>query len=117
MTTLVWFKRDLRTRDNAPLTAASELGEPVIALYLVEEDYWQLPDTSDRQWAFTADSLTDLNRQLARAGNRLTVLRGDMISVLQSLKRSHDIRRIFCHRETGGRWTFDRDEAVIGWCT
>ena len=117
MTTLVWFKRDLRTEDHAPLMAASELGKPVIALYLVEDDYWQQPDTSDRQWAFTRDSLIDLDRQLVRMGNRLTVMRGDMIRVLQSLKCSHDIQRVYCHRETGGQWTFDRDEAVIGWCT
>lgn len=117
MTTVVWFKRDLRTHDHAPLTAASELGEPVIALYVAEDDYWKLPDTSDRQWAFTRDSLLDLDRQLAHAGNRLTVLRGDMITVLQGLKRSHNIRRMYCHRETGGQWTFDRDKAVIGWCT
>ena len=117
MTTVVWFKRDLRTQDHAPLMAASELGDPVIALYVVEDGYWQLPDTSDRQWAFTADSLADLNRQLTRAGNRLTVLRGDMINVLQALQRSHGIKRVYCHRETGGQWTFDRDEAVIGWCT
>ncbi|WP_150910686.1 FAD-binding domain-containing protein [Marinobacter halotolerans] len=116
MTTVVWFKRDLRTHDHAPLAAAAELGAPVIALYVVEDDYWNLPDSSDRQWGFVRDSLADLDRQLARADNRLTVLRGDMISVLKSLKRSHDIQRVFCHQETGGQWTFDRDKAVIGWC-
>jgi len=117
MTTVVWFKRDLRTHDHAPLTAASNLGEPVIALYVAENNYWRLPHTSDRQWAFTRDSLLDLDQQLARTGNRLTVLRGDMIFTLKALKRSHDIQRIYCHRETGGQWTFDRDEAVIDWCT
>jgi deoxyribodipyrimidine photo-lyase len=114
---VVWFKRDLRTHDHAPLVAASELGEPVIALYVAEDDYWKLPDTSDRQWAFTCDSLIDLDRQLALTGNRLTVLRGNMMSALQALKRSHNIQRVYCHQETGGQWTFDRDEAVIGWCT
>ncbi|MDI9244501.1 FAD-binding domain-containing protein [Marinobacter sp. CHS3-4] len=116
MTTVVWFKRDLRTHDHAPLAAAAELGQPVIALYVVENEYWNLPDTSDRQWGFIQESLTDLDRQLARAGNRLTVLEGDVITVLQHLKRSHDIKQIYCHQETGGRWTFDRDTSVIGWC-
>ncbi|HKK55192.1 deoxyribodipyrimidine photo-lyase [Marinobacter sp.] len=117
MTTVVWFKRDLRSHDHGPLKAASELGGPVIALYVVEDEYWQLADTSDRQWAFARESLADLDRQLARTGIRLTVMRGDSVRVLQTLKRSHDIQRIFCHRETGGRWTFDRDRAVIGWCS
>ena len=40
MTTVVWFKRDLRTRDHAPLVAAASLGEPVIPLYVIEDEYW-----------------------------------------------------------------------------
>lgn len=62
MTTVVWFKRDLRTRDHAPLVAAASLGEPVIPLYVIEDDYWQLPDTSGRQWAFIRDSLDEIGR-------------------------------------------------------
>jgi deoxyribodipyrimidine photo-lyase len=49
MTTVVWFKRDLRTRDHAPLVAAATLAEPVIPLYVIEDEYWQQPDTSGRQ--------------------------------------------------------------------
>ncbi|MEE3118896.1 MAG: deoxyribodipyrimidine photo-lyase, partial [Pseudomonadota bacterium] len=71
MTTLVWFKRDLRVHDHAPLAAAAELGEPVIPLYVIEPDYWQLPDTSARQWGFVQDSLEDLRRQLRRLGGDL----------------------------------------------
>ena len=37
MTTVVWFKRDLRTRDHAPLVAAASQGEPVIPLYVIED--------------------------------------------------------------------------------
>ncbi|KPQ03212.1 FAD-binding domain-containing protein [Marinobacter sp. HL-58] len=117
MTTVVWFKRDLRTRDHAPLAAAARLGEPVIPLYVVEDDYWQLPDTSERQWAFVQDSLKDLDGQLRRAGNRLVVRKGLVTDVLRQLKASHDLQRVFCHQETGGQWTFERDRAVIGWCS
>lgn len=116
MTTVVWFKRDLRTHDHGPLSAAAALGEPVIALYVVEENYWKLPDTSDRQWAFIRDSLTDLDRQLRKAGNQLTVIRGETVTAMQALSRDHDIQRVFCHQETGGDWTFQRDKEVIGWC-
>ena len=49
MTTVVWFKRDLRTRDHAPLVAAATLAEPVIPLYVIEDEYWQQPDTRGRQ--------------------------------------------------------------------
>jgi deoxyribodipyrimidine photolyase len=117
MTTVVWFKRDLRTRDHAPLVAAANLGEPVIALYVIEDDYWQQPDTSGRQWCFIRDSLEDLDKQLRKAGNQLVVLRGTVIGALSELKASHAIERVFCHQETGGQWTFERDKAVIQWCS
>lgn len=117
MTTVVWFKRDLRTRDHAPLVAAANLGEPVIALYVIEDNYWQQPDTSGRQWCFIQDSLDDLDKQLRKAGNQLVVLRGSVIAALSELKASHAIERVFCHQETGGQWTFERDKAVIQWCS
>ena len=33
---VVWFKRDLRLADHAPLAAAIERGEPLLLLYIVE---------------------------------------------------------------------------------
>ena len=117
MTTVVWFKRDLRTRDHAPLVAAASLGEPVIPLYVIEDEYWQLPYTSGRQWAFIRDSLDDLDRQLRKAGSRLLVMRGSVIDTLKQLQARQDVKRVFCHQETGGHWTFERDKAVIGWCS
>lgn len=117
MTTVVWFKRDLRIRDHAPLMAAVSLGEPVIPLYVIEDGYWQLPDTSGRQWGFIRDSLDDLDRQLRAAGSRLLVVRGSVIDALKRLQTRHGVGRVFCHQETGGHWTFERDKAMVGWCS
>ncbi|MBW7470998.1 deoxyribodipyrimidine photo-lyase [Marinobacter sp. M216] len=116
MTSVVWFKRDLRTRDHAPLSAAADLGEPVIPLYVIEPGYWQLPDTSRRQWQFIEESLSDLRKQLRGKGSNLLVMVGPVHEALDRLKSTHRIKRVFCHQETGGQWTFDRDKAVIGWC-
>ncbi|MEX0604925.1 MAG: deoxyribodipyrimidine photo-lyase [Marinobacter sp.] len=116
MTTIVWLKRDLRLFDHGPLLEAASIGEPVIPLYVVEPDYWQLPDTSERQWQFIADSLRDLDGQLKRIGSRLVVRRGDILSVLAALHREYPTARLLCHQETGGEWTFERDKRVIGWC-
>lgn len=116
MTTVVWFKRDLRTHDHAPLLAAAQRGRPVIPLFVVEPDYWQLPDTSDRHWGFIRESLVDLDRQLKALGSRLVVVHGPVLDVLATLHAHYGIGRIFCHQETGGQWTFDRDRAVMDWC-
>ena len=116
MTTVVWFKRDLRTQDHAPLLTAAERGRPVIPLYVVEPQYWQQPDTSDRHWGFIHESLTDLDRQLRQLGSRLVVMHGAVLDVLETLHAHYGIGRIYCHQETGGQWTFARDRAVINWC-
>ena len=57
---IVWFKRDLRVHDNAPLHEAARKGLPVIPLYVVEPDYWRQPFASRRHWSFIHDCLAEL---------------------------------------------------------
>ncbi|GHD50322.1 deoxyribodipyrimidine photo-lyase family protein (cryptochrome) [Marinobacter persicus] len=116
MTTLVWYKRDLRVHDHGPLHAAARLGEPVISLYVIEPEYWQQPDTSARQWEFIDDSLRELQNQLRRRGSDLLVMTGPVTGLLAQLKAEHGINRVLSHQETGGQWTFERDRSVIRWC-
>ncbi|MFN3972662.1 MAG: FAD-binding domain-containing protein [Gemmobacter sp.] len=114
MNVLVWFKRDLRIHDHPALTRAAGLGR-VLPLYIVEPDYWQLPDTSARQWAFAAESLIDLREALGMAGAPLVVRVGDAVEVLARLVRQHRIARIVSHEETGNLWTYARDRRVGAW--
>ena len=41
---VVWFKRDLRTYDNPPLVDASESGEQVACIFLIEPERLDQPD-------------------------------------------------------------------------
>lgn len=115
MVQVVWFKRDLRTHDHAPLAAAAAQG-PVLALYVVEPDYWALPDTSARQWRFVCGAIADLSQQLAARGGRLLVRCGDVVSVLDALCREHPVAALWAHEETGNGWTFARDRRVRAFC-
>lgn len=111
---LVWFKRDLRLADHAPMAEAAIRG-PVLPLYVIEPDYWALPDSSGRQWRFVRDSLYALRSALADLGQPLLVREGPICEVLADLHRSHGIAAIHCHQETGNGWTFQRDRSVIAW--
>ena len=42
---VVWFKRDLRIRDHAPLSEAAKGNDPLILLYLIEPERLAQPDT------------------------------------------------------------------------
>ncbi|KPQ05827.1 MAG: deoxyribodipyrimidine photo-lyase [Rhodobacteraceae bacterium HLUCCA12] len=114
MLSLVWFKRDLRVVDHPALAAAAERGA-VIPLYIVEPDLWAQPDASGRQWAFVAECLTDLRRELVALGQPLLIRTGEAVEVLARLKALTGFVRIVSHQETGNDWTFARDRHVAQW--
>jgi deoxyribodipyrimidine photo-lyase len=111
---IVWFKRDLRVVDHAPLGEAARQG-PVVPLYIVEPELWRQPDASARQWAFARESLAELRNDLAALGMPLVVRTGDAVSVLDDLNRTHGVAAIHAHQETGNAWTHERDRRVFAW--
>ncbi len=111
---LVWFKRDLRVLDHAPLVAAAARG-PVLPVYIVEPAYWALPDTSARQWAAVAEGLRDLREDLAGCGQPLLIRSGEAVPVIEQLHREHGIDAVWSHEETGNAWTYQRDLRVAAW--
>ncbi|MGF1545418.1 MAG: FAD-binding domain-containing protein [Parvularculaceae bacterium] len=113
-TQIVWFKRDLRAVDHEPLARAAAAG-PVIPLYVAEPELWRQPDASGRQWAFIAETLGELDRDLTRLGAPLVVRVGDAVDVLDDLTRAHGAAGLWSHEETGNGWTYDRDKRVAAW--
>ncbi len=107
---IVWFKRDLRVGDHAPLSQAAEAG-PVLPLYIVEPELWRQPEHSARQWAFIAESLEELRNDLARLGQSLVVRVGDAVEILKDFA-AQGACALWSHEETGQMWTFERDKAV-----
>jgi deoxyribodipyrimidine photo-lyase len=112
--TLVWFKRDLRVEDHAPLAAAAARGA-VVPVYVAEPDFWAQPTMSARQWAFVAESLRDLRDALAALGAPLVVRTGDAIETLSRLTAETGADALYAHQETGDAWTFARDRRVAAW--
>jgi deoxyribodipyrimidine photo-lyase len=112
---VVWFKRDLRVVDHAPLLEAVQRG-PVLPLYVVEPELWQQPDASARQWAFAREGLLELRRTLAELGQPLVVRTGAVPEVLELARRRLGIAALWSHEETGNGWTYARDRAVARWC-
>ncbi len=114
---VVWFKRDLRAYDHAPLYQASQRGW-VLPLYIFEPELWRQPDTSNRQWRFVRECLLELDRTLGRLAGRaqgLIVRTGDAVAVLEAIHQAHGIDALWAHMEIGNDWTFRRDKAVRRW--
>lgn len=113
---VVWFKRDLRCHDHAPLAAAAARG-PVLALYVIEPDLWQQPDSSSRHWQFIRESLIELSQALGGLGGELVIQIGSLTQVLQQLRLAFGVFELHSHEETGNAWTYARDLQVAGWCS
>ncbi len=111
---IVWFKRDLRIADHAALSGAAAHG-PVLPLYIAEPELWRQPDASARQWAFAAESLTELRDALGGLGAPLVIRVGDAVAVLDDLRRTRGIAGLWSHEETGNGWTYARDRRVAAW--
>jgi deoxyribodipyrimidine photo-lyase len=111
---IVWFKRDLRIHDHAPLAAAAAKG-PVIPLYILEPELWRQPDMAGRHYDFLAESLGELDRDLTALGQPLVLRVGDAVEILSALCAEHGVTAIRMHQETWNGWTYDRDRRVRAW--
>ncbi|WP_296252079.1 deoxyribodipyrimidine photo-lyase [uncultured Stenotrophomonas sp.] len=84
-TAIVWFRRDLRLRDNPALQAAIEAGHEIVPVYIhapQEEGAWAPGAASD---AWLHHSLQQLDAQLRAIGSALLLRSGDSMAQLQAL--------------------------------
>ncbi len=112
---LVWFKKDLRVQDHAPLAAAAGC-ETALPLYVIEPEALASPECAAQHWAFTRAALQRLRGELARLGLPLWIEQGPLPEVLERLHRRWRFSHLFSHEETGSGWSYARDLAVGGWC-
>ena len=112
---LVWFKRDLRLRDHAPLAEAAHF-EQALALVVIEPQWLGSPECSARQLGFFLDSVAALQASLAARGLPLLVRIGEATAVMQQLRQQFGFSHLFSHEETGPGWSYTRDQAVAAWC-
>jgi deoxyribodipyrimidine photo-lyase len=61
---VVWFKRDLRLSDHAPLKAGIESSRRVLLVYFFEPSLVAAPQSDERHWQFVYQSLMEMNARL-----------------------------------------------------
>jgi deoxyribodipyrimidine photo-lyase len=85
MTTLVWFRQDLRLADNPALSAALQIGGPVVPVFIFapEQDGAWKPGGASRWWLH--HSLSRLDEHLRSVGSRL-ILRSGSDSLTELLR-------------------------------
>ena len=95
---IVWFRHDLRLRDNPALRAAVDRGEPVLPLFIWGPDgegAWPLGGAS-RWWLH--QSLLRLQESLNQAGSKLILRTGKAPDILRVLAEESGASHIYWNR-------------------
>ncbi|KAM3115380.1 cryptochrome/photolyase family protein [Phormidesmis sp. 146-33] len=94
--TIVWFRRDLRISDHAPLHRAASRGL-VIPVFVLDRALLHHPETSSARVAFMLACLHDLDQELQKRGGRLILRSGNPIDVLPQLIRETQADGIYAY--------------------
>ncbi len=108
MTSLMWFRRDLRLGDNPAVTAAHEYcaGDGVVGLFVVDPALEAASGPVRREWL--RRSLLELNNQL---GGNLLILRGSPLEIVDQVAEKFGVDQVFIGRDFGN-YGRQRDLAV-----
>ena len=113
---VLWFKRDLRLNDHAPLKWLAAQDEPAVLLYIFEPELIQDEHYSQRHWCFVWQSLLDMQQRLDKYGHRLWIRTGSAITILQQLQAVQPIKNLCSYQEVGIDITYQRDIKIKQWC-
>lgn len=108
MTSVLWFRRDLRLRDHPALHAASADG-PVVALFVLDPAL--LKPSGAPRVAFLYRTLRALDADLRSHGGRLIVRHGDPVTVVPQVVAKVGASSVHVSADFGPYGT-RRDEAV-----
>ncbi|KQC34177.1 deoxyribodipyrimidine photolyase [Nonlabens sp. YIK11] len=122
---LVWFRNDLRIRDNHSLKAACDADGDVIGVYFFDPRFYQGSDfgmdleidlpfgkTGKFRAQFIREAVEDLKNQLAKHHIPLMVYHDAPDQVIPQLVKEYDVTDIFLQKE----WTRDEtdQEQLLG---
>ncbi len=99
---LVWFRDDLRLADNPALSAAVSRGEPVIGVYVLDEDSPGIRPLGGAARWWLHHSLASLGERLGERGSVLVLRRGAAATEIARLVAETNAGAVFWNRRYGG---------------
>jgi len=112
---VVWFKRDLRVFDHAPLVEAAKHRQ-VLPLYIYEPPLIRAPDYATQHIGFINECLVDLDQALSARGSPLLAQYGEATAIFQRVLDTFGPFALYSHEETGNALSYERDKRVAEWC-
>ncbi|GAA1925176.1 deoxyribodipyrimidine photo-lyase [Microbacterium aoyamense] len=99
---IVWFRDDLRLADNPALRAAIDRGDPVIGLYVLDEESPGIRPLGGAARWWLHHSLASLGERLRERGSTLVLRRGPAERVVHETAKDAGASAVFWNRRYGG---------------
>ncbi len=102
---IVWFRNDLRLRDNVTLKKAMDEADEIIPFYCFDAHYFQefktiqQPKTGNFRAQFILESLADLHKQLQEKGSCLHVCKGTTTQEIKKIAEQYNATHLFYSEE------------------
>ena len=104
---IVWLRDDLRIDDNPALRAGADRGEPLVVLYLLDEQSEGMRPLGGASRWWLHGSLRELGERLRELGGELVLRRGAAEQVLPDVVREAGARAVFWNRRYGASREID----------
>lgn len=99
---IVWFRDDLRLADNPALHAALDRGEPVLGLYVLDEESDGIRPLGGAAKWWLHGSLASLGERMRERGSTLVLRRGPAARVVREAVADAGAGAVFWNRRYGG---------------
>ena len=98
-TTIHWFRRDLRIKDNTALYHALSQNNNVQCIFIFDENIIDELPKNDHRISFIYDSLLKLNNELNKYGSSLKIYKGKPIDIFKKIITKYDIDYIYLNKD------------------
>jgi len=108
---ILWFRVDLRLSDNPALQKALELGNPILPIYILDDEDAENRKLGDASKWWLHSSLNKLSLELEKIGSKLLFFRGKAESIIEKLAIETKAENILWNRRYEP-WAVKRDKII-----
>jgi len=94
-----WFRRDLRLEDNTALHNALQSHQPVLPIFIFDDQILNELPNNDARVSFIYDQLKLINSELQNRNSSLLCLKGEPIEVWQRLIAEYNISNVYINKD------------------
>jgi len=109
---IMWFRRDLRLKDNAALYHALKNGNEVVPVFIFDKNILDdLEEKKDRRVEFIHDALKEMQSALISLKTTLDVYYSTPVEAFEKLLKTYSVEKVFTN-EDYEQYAIDRDESI-----